>query len=707
MPTTYFVDSRFGSDANAGTSPELALKSFAAVEQLQLQPGDTVLLARGSTFSEQLDIRASGVATAPITFGAYGTGDHPLISAAGHAISGSKTSWIEIRDIAITETGSTAIYAGYASNWVIDNVTITDQAGGTATQGISFQHGANLTVRNATIEGMHSDGIWIDDTTGVLLENNRIGTVHGANSDNIQVANSRNVVVRGNTLEIGPDSDTTKGNVTINKSSDVIVADNEMSGGGYGASINSDHVVVTGNTIRDQGGYDWSFGIGAGERWSVSDYLIADNTISNVRFGVALTGIGDTPVVRDGIEITNNVFENNEGAALKVDRPSIGSFHDNFVHVDTPPLRIAPSVIEAGTFATSNTKPFVNSDPIGNVDSSALGETGTFARGNLLANDESLTHDALRVTGIEGFEVGAGTSVAGRYGTLVVDADGSYIYALDPGRMLGVAGTVTEHFQYAMSDGRNEGLSELVIEIAPRPNVAPVAAADFTRIAGLAGETNVLGNDTDANGDTLRLVSFGEHAVPTLGPVRIEGRFGTLTVTEDGSVSYALDPVRASRLKADTVESFDYVAADGRGGTAEGLLAITIEAPKPHPPQAPVAINDGIRLSAFSDLPAVGSVLANDYDPNGDIVYLRTLGSTRVADHTVRLEGRYGDLFFESDGDYRYVVDHDRVDLLQGTVKESFFYKISDGSLQDTGSLTVTIDFDRPALPEPDAFGLV
>src|SRR5690606_17464824 len=112
--------------------------------------GDTVLLARGSTFTEQLDIRASGVATAPITFGAYGTGDHPLISAAGHAISGSKTSWIEIRDIAITETGSTAIYAGYASNWVIDNVTITDQAGGIASQGISFQHGANLTVRNAT-----------------------------------------------------------------------------------------------------------------------------------------------------------------------------------------------------------------------------------------------------------------------------------------------------------------------------------------------------------------------------------------------------------------------------------------------------------------------------------------------------------------------------------------------------------------------------
>ena len=101
-----------------------------ALAASRVHPGDTVLLARGSTFNEQLDIKYSGVAGSPITFGAYGEGADPVLTGGAKGIHGSKTHYITIENLTITETAGNAIYAGQASNWVIDNVTIIDVAGG-------------------------------------------------------------------------------------------------------------------------------------------------------------------------------------------------------------------------------------------------------------------------------------------------------------------------------------------------------------------------------------------------------------------------------------------------------------------------------------------------------------------------------------------------------------------------------------------------
>jgi polysaccharidase protein len=706
LANVYYVDSVNGSDTNTGASADAAFKTLAAIEQIALRPGDTVLLARGSTFNEQLDIRYSGVAGSPITFGAYGEGEDPVLTGGGRGIYGSKTHYITIENLTITETTGNAIYAGGASNWVIDNVTIVDVAGGNATSGISFQQGANLTVRNSTIEGVRSDGIWVDGVKGVLLENNTIGTVFGSNSDNIQVVNSTQVVVHGNTLTMGAESDSGKGNLCINKSVDVIITDNTMVGGGYGASVNSDQVTITGNEIYGQGGYTWSFGIGIGERWSVSDYLIADNHIHDVRWGVALTGIGDTVVVRENITVTGNVFENNDGAAIKVDRPTTGTFSDNFVHVDTTVIRISDAIREAGTFVVGETQTFVSSDPTGVADLATLDETDTFTSGNVLENDESLRDLTLAMTHVEGTEVGSGARIEGEYGTLLISADGSYIYALNDSKMLGVGDIVTDTFSYAMTDGDNQGLSELVVEIAPRPNIAPVAAPDLLQLSSLNAQGNLLLNDSDANGDTLTVARVAGLDVPPEG-LKVAGKYGSITVQANGEVSYVLDPVKAMQLKADALETFTYVAADGRGAMSEGLLAVTIEAPSPQPAVKPVAVNDGIAISADTGMMGFGNVLANDYDLNGGAIFLRSMGGARVGNGEVKLTGKYGDLYFEKDGDYRYVVDQNRVDGLEGSVRESFFYKISDGALQDTGSLTVKIDLGSAHVLDLDPFAMI
>ena len=81
MAVTYYV-SPTGNDTNNGTSQAQAWRTIARVQQhmLQIQPGDQVLFQRGGTYPGTLSIYRSGTAAQPIVFGAYGSGEKPIIS---------------------------------------------------------------------------------------------------------------------------------------------------------------------------------------------------------------------------------------------------------------------------------------------------------------------------------------------------------------------------------------------------------------------------------------------------------------------------------------------------------------------------------------------------------------------------------------------------------------------------------------------------
>ena len=57
--TTYYVDSNGGNDSNEGTSEGKAFKTLDKVNALDLEPGDTVLLKKGSVFgtSNEVEMR--------------------------------------------------------------------------------------------------------------------------------------------------------------------------------------------------------------------------------------------------------------------------------------------------------------------------------------------------------------------------------------------------------------------------------------------------------------------------------------------------------------------------------------------------------------------------------------------------------------------------------------------------------------------------
>ncbi|AQX78936.1 hypothetical protein BWO91_02015 [Plantibacter flavus] len=79
--TVYYVSSSSGSDTNTGTSSSSPWKTLDSLNSRTFQPGDQLLLKRGDTWTGGgLVFTESGMAGAPITLSAYGSGSLPLIS---------------------------------------------------------------------------------------------------------------------------------------------------------------------------------------------------------------------------------------------------------------------------------------------------------------------------------------------------------------------------------------------------------------------------------------------------------------------------------------------------------------------------------------------------------------------------------------------------------------------------------------------------
>lgn len=76
----YFVDNRYGSDANDGLAADRAFATFAKAMP-HLKPGDTLSIAPGRVYRESIVVRSSGTAEAPIVIrgnGAVLSGLSPL-----------------------------------------------------------------------------------------------------------------------------------------------------------------------------------------------------------------------------------------------------------------------------------------------------------------------------------------------------------------------------------------------------------------------------------------------------------------------------------------------------------------------------------------------------------------------------------------------------------------------------------------------------
>ncbi|MFC9975182.1 discoidin domain-containing protein [Spirillospora sp. NPDC127200] len=109
--TTYYVDSTAGNDAAAGTSTSAPWRTLARVNQQVFQPGDTIRLLAGRTWTGRLAPKGSGAAGSPVTVTSYGTGAKPVI--AGQAAVPS------------------AVLLENVKHWTVDGLEVTNGTGST------------------------------------------------------------------------------------------------------------------------------------------------------------------------------------------------------------------------------------------------------------------------------------------------------------------------------------------------------------------------------------------------------------------------------------------------------------------------------------------------------------------------------------------------------------------------------------------------
>jgi hypothetical protein len=218
VPTTYYLDATNGDDADAGTSESGPWQTLAKATAASLEPGDRLLLRRGRRWSGRLELAESGTAAAPITVGAYGTGDRPVVTGDCVVLKGSN---VVVQDLQANDCKFTGVDVLGDDNRVEGNllthnvaaVYLRTEATRNVVSGNDIIDNAKMSVRTRT-PANDDGGAW-----GVLLhgDSNEIAhnTIAGSDAFSYDTRTHRDGSAievyggRGNTIHhnLGMDND--------------------------------------------------------------------------------------------------------------------------------------------------------------------------------------------------------------------------------------------------------------------------------------------------------------------------------------------------------------------------------------------------------------------------------------------------------------------------------------------------------------------
>lgn len=296
--------------------------------------------------------------------------------------------------------------------------------------------------------------------------------------------------------------------------------------------------------------------------------------------------------------------------------------------VDQPPI-VTPDVIEARPGATTVARVLLNDfDPEGG----------------------SLRID--RVSSVDDVEIRIGQSSQELLVTLPDDAVNGFSFSYD----------VVDN-----ANNRSAGIVDVRIVPDDGTNRPPIARADTARTrSGVPVTISVLANDTDPDGDPIRVES-----------VVAQPAAGIATVNDDGTITYTPE----AGFKG--TDRFGYVIADQFGDRALGDVLVGV-IPETEENRPPTAIDDEFTVVAGGE-PVALPVTANDYDPDGDV--LRITRFTQA--DSVRLDDPATSLVFSPP-----------VAIEADSVQVTMTYRIDDGR-GGSADAVVTVTVLNAVDPEP------
>ena len=214
------------------------------------------------------------------------------------------------------------------------------------------------------------------------------------------------------------------------------------------------------------------------------------------------------------------------------------------------------------------------------------------------------------------------------------------------------------------SDG---GSVTLEVDLITKPvNDPPVANDDGVNTdEDTPIEIDVLANDTDVP---------NENNILSVESINNQPQNGTAEITADGTILYTPD------ANFSGLDSFTYILTDNDGGTDEATVTVNVGAVNDRPD----AVND--TAATDEDTPVDIDVLANDSDPDGDVLTV----------NNITKQPSKGTVEITDDGkNIKYTPNPN------ATGDDEFLYQVSDGKGGfDIAKVTVTI---TPVNDKPEA----
>ncbi len=212
------------------------------------------------------------------------------------------------------------------------------------------------------------------------------------------------------------------------------------------------------------------------------------------------------------------------------------------------------------------------------VSSGTAGTAGT----GVLAGDSDRDGDTLTLTAVNGSAGNLGVNVAGTYGTLVLNSNGSYTYTANAAydALKPTDGLKTDTFSYTASDSNGGTITQNLVFNITGVNDAPVVnavnAGTLTDTAASDTFSNLTGNivAADSEGQTLTYGISG--GTVSAGTSTLVGTYGALTVnTSTGAYTFTPNNAAINGLPAGSNpdQTFTITASDG-SLTGNNTLAV-------------------------------------------------------------------------------------------------------------------------------------
>lgn len=218
----------------------------------------------------------------------------------------------------------------------------------------------------------------------------------------------------------------------------------------------------------------------------------------------------------------------------------------------------------------------LNDEPVANPDAASVTE-GAFVTGNVLTNDSDVDSDPLNVTSVALGVNLVGQPIAGTYGTLTLNADGSFIYT--PSNAAPAGAPVTDTFTYTVTD-HHGGTDALFISFeSPTYNLGRISDGEngWSALSGTFDQ-NVVTNPGGQGWQFTRLVTSGSFADQPFSPALTQtaaepSKPGAVTSTFEAS--WTITP---QALQPGATGSYLGVSMDDGTGARGNLLRLENDA---------------------------------------------------------------------------------------------------------------------------------